>query len=240
MSHNATASSSTASVRWYAAPYTAFVSSQNSTSLPFWSPVQRIVFTTGSIPVDTQVIQPLNIYNIAEYARTISNDVTYVIGNTLIVFPNPIAFGRSNAKIGSLILGLGIPNGSYIVSFNGNPLNPGIIISVNVTQTFIGNGSITIIDTTSTIGGSSINVNQYKPVLIDFEPLHGIDDFSPYQYYPQGPWKFNDMIGGGELRTINLQTYWIDTKGVYNLIQIPPNDKLSVQLAFVNKSLIKF
>lgn len=152
ISNAATASSLSANARWFSAPYTAYDVSQASSSLPLWTPIQRIVFTT-SMPVSSQTIQ-----NIA--------------------------------------------------------IEPGIV--------------------------TNINTNQYRPVLIDFEPIYGIDDYTPYQYYPQGPWRFNDLIGSTDLRTVDIQVYWIDNRGNYNLVSIPPNDKCSIQLAFIKKQFITY
>ncbi len=87
---------------------------------------------------------------------------------------------------------------------------------------------------------SSNNANPYRPILIDFEPIYGTDDFTPYQYFPQGPWKFVDLIGSTDVRQVDIQVYWIDKIGRYNLIQIPPNDKCTILLAFVKKEFIQY
>jgi hypothetical protein len=152
MSNNATVSNDHGLLRWFSIPYEGYTVSQTSTSLPLWSPVQRLVFTT-SMPVSTQITQKLAVET-------------------------------------SLLLG-----------------------------------------STST---------EYRPVLIDFEPIFGVDDFTPYQYFPQGPWRFNDLIGSTDLRTVDIQVYWIDKRGQYNLVLIPPNDKCTILLAFVKKPFIQF
>jgi hypothetical protein len=146
---NAATLTGTYPVTIFSAPYKAYKMAQDSESLWTWSPLQRIVLTTGGIPVSNQILQP----------------------------------------------------------------------SALTSQT--------------TTTGQGINV--YRPVLTDFEPLVGTQNYTPYQYYPQGPWRFVSLIGNSPLRLVDIQTSWVDRNGNFIPLVIPPNKKSSILLAFVRK-----
>lgn len=112
------------------------------------------------------------------------------------------------------------PLQKIVITTNGIPINNQILQQSNLAGNY-------------TQQNSGINV--YKPVMIDFEPIVAKQDYTPYQYYPQGPWRFVSLIGDQPLRLIDLQIYWLDFYGNLNPLLIPPNSKASLLLAFVRK-----
>ena len=152
LSANATATNVGVVLTFTDPAYVAFRMTQAYTSLAFWTPLERIVLSTASIPVAQQILQPAT----------------------------PLSGGQS----------------------------------------------------------STPNSNMFRPILTDFEPLQGPADYLPFQYFPQGPWRFTPLIGEAELRQADLQVFWTDFNGNFNQFLIPPAKTSSKQLVFVKNSVI--
>lgn len=82
-------------------------------------------------------------------------------------------------------------------------------------------------------GEATASQSVSRPIMTDFEPLVQKQDYTPYQYFPQGPWRLIPMQGEEELRSLDLQTYWEDFNGNLNLFRVPPTQESSKLLAFV-------
>lgn len=152
ISNNATATNTGVELSFTDPAYSAFRMTQAASSLPFWTPLQRIVLTTSTIPVTSQALQP------------------------------------------------------------ATPLSAGQAVTAST--------------------------NTFRPILTDFEPISGINDYLPFQYYPQGPWRFTGMLGAQEVRATDLQVFWIDFNGNFIPFLVPPTKTSSKLLVFVRNDII--
>ena len=98
------------------------------------------------------------------------------------------------------------------------------------------------------ISGSMMIRNEYQlgftgvdemiPILTDFEPIVD-EEFKVkdiYQYYPQGPWRWIDMIGTGPLVKLDGAIFYQTKDMQFKPIMIPPGRSVSFKLVFRKKN----
>lgn len=89
---------------------------------------------------------------------------------------------------------------------------------------------------------SVITYTASLPILTDFTPLLNADfrDSDLFQYYPQGPKRYVELLGEDPLRRIEISVYWTDKYGNIFPLYLPPNSTFSIKLSFVKKNKVFF
>jgi hypothetical protein len=82
----------------------------------------------------------------------------------------------------------------------------------------------------------------YFPILTDFEPLLSSagDARSQLQYYPQGPYRYVNMISNIPLRKIDVRIFWQDKHNNLYPLTISFGQVASIKLLFRKRTAYKF
>lgn len=90
------------------------------------------------------------------------------------------------------------------------------------------------------IGVNESGVNKKLSILTDFKPDQfgqGDQTESNLVYSPQPQYRLIDMYSNGDIREIDYNVFWQDTRGRLNQLLLFPGQSLTIKLLFVRKSL---
>lgn len=87
--------------------------------------------------------------------------------------------------------------------------------------------------------GTSSSNNNIR-ILTDFEPDRSGTSGEPtsalsYQFYPQGPYRFIDMLGEQPLQTLDCQVYWRSKNQTLHPLRIDPGDVFTLKMLLQRK-----
>ena len=83
--------------------------------------------------------------------------------------------------------------------------------------------------------------NNTQAILTDFEPDKSGSTASPiaenyYQYYPQGPYRFIDLLGNVPLQTMDVQVFWKDKNQQIHPVRLEPGTVFTLKMLFQKKN----
>jgi hypothetical protein len=79
--------------------------------------------------------------------------------------------------------------------------------------------------------------NQLAFSFTDFEPIVGLPDRLPIQYYPQGPLRFYTLTSPFPMNNVTFTVSWVDRNGDKRPIVMVMGDTLTLKIAFRKKTL---
>lgn len=88
---------------------------------------------------------------------------------------------------------------------------------------------------TASAQGTTSGSDNTLSVLTDFEPLQVAFDKSYFQYYPQGPYRYYDLISTEPLRNLNITVKWTDQFGDLHPVFLLPGDVFTMKILFRRK-----
>lgn len=81
------------------------------------------------------------------------------------------------------------------------------------------------------------NGNSTLKTITDFIPINDINEVrSTFQYNPS-VYRLIDLINDDEIRTFDISVAWEDKNGNFRPLYMPPNNPISIKLAFFNKEI---
>lgn len=89
-------------------------------------------------------------------------------------------------------------------------------------------------------GSQTNGLYSSQQILTDFLPTQDVfgDVGTVLQFFPQGPYRLVDLFGTTPLSLIDVSVYWVDRNQAQYLLQIPPQQALSIKLLFKRKGSI--
>ncbi len=85
---------------------------------------------------------------------------------------------------------------------------------------------------------NGLGINFTKKILTDFQPVIGslLDNGGVLQYFPQGPYRWIDLISSQPLRTFDVTASWQDSLGNFHPLYLQPGEQMNMKILFRRKT----
>lgn len=116
-----------------------------------------------------------------------------------------------------------------------NQLNSIVIVSKSLPTRREMTGSVTN-------ASESEGISKYVNILTDFTPQinNNSEVLSTFYYYPQGPYRFIDLMETNPLVKFDFAIYWTDFAGNFYPLYLAPGNEVNIKFLFMNKKQLGY